>query len=214
MKWAEKWIPDHLRYCASGMTTTVILAKASIHFDVQRQLIVMLKRFLLVLSFAALAPFTAQAAETRDAQSFFNLNMGDLKAEAAEAKADGKKALLVIFEQEGCPGCRHMRTQVLNRKDVQDYYRANFANLSLDIWSSVPIRDFAGREQTEKEYAQSSKIKGTPTFIFYDLSGREIVRIFGTIETPDEFLLLGRYVASGAYKTREFAQYKTAKPRL
>ena len=164
---------------------------------------------------AMLATFTlpASAAELRDAQSFFNLNMGDLKAELAEAKADGKKALLVVFEQQGCPGCRHMRTQVLNRKDVQDFYRANFANLALDIWSSVPIRDLASREQTEKAYAQAVKIKGTPTFIFYDLTGKEIVRIFGTIETPEEFLLLGQFVASGAYKTRDFAQYRTAKTR-
>ena len=140
-----------------------------------------LARLLLVLM---LAPMTSGAAELRDAQSFFSLNMGDLKAEAAEAKAEGKKAVLVMFEQEGCPGCRHMRTQVLNRKDVQDYYRANFANLSLDIWSSVPIRDFTNREHTEKAYAQSVKIKGTPTFVFYDLAGNEISRVFGVVETP------------------------------
>jgi thioredoxin-related protein len=151
----------------------------------------------------------AGAAELRDPQSFFNLNMGDLKAEAAEAKSDGKKAVLVMFEQEGCPGCRHMRTQVLNRKEVQDYYRAHFANISLDIWSSVPIRDFANKEQTEKQYAQGIRIKGTPTFVFYDLAGNEITRIFGVIETPEEFLLLGRYISSGAYKVRDFANFKS-----
>jgi thioredoxin-related protein len=165
----------------------------------------MLKALLLLL----LLPFAASAAELRDAQSFFHLNMGDLKAEAAEAKAENRKAVLVMFEQEGCPGCRHMRSQVLNRKDVQDYYRANFASLSLDIWSSVPVRDFAGREQTEKQYAQNVKIKGTPTFVFYDLAGNEISRVFGVVETPEEFLLLGRYISSGAYKTRDFAQFKS-----
>ena len=169
----------------------------------------MLKNLLRILLLVALAPLAAHAAELRDAQSFFNLNMGDLRAEAAEAKSDGKKALMVMFEQEGCPGCRHMRTQVLNRKDVQDYYRANFAPLSLDIWSSVPIRDFANREHTEKAYAQASRVKGTPTFVFYDLGGTEIARFFGVLETPEEFLLLGRYVSSGAYKTRDFAQFKS-----
>jgi thioredoxin-related protein len=58
------------------------------------------------------------------------------------------------------------------------------------------------------------KVKGTPTFVFYDLSGREATRVLGTIETPDEFLLLGQFVASGAYKTRTFAQYKRDKPTL
>lgn len=167
---------------------------------------------LLFLLIAGAAPAVAATTETRDAQSFFQLNMGDLKAELAEAKSDGKKALLVVFEQEGCPGCRYMRANILNRRDVQDFYRANFATVALDIWSSVPVKDFANREQSEKAFAQSTKIKGTPTFVFYDPEGKEIVRIFGTIETPDEFLLLGRFVASGAYKTRTFAQYKQDKP--
>jgi thioredoxin-related protein len=172
----------------------------------------MLLKIFLVAAFALL-PQAASAAELRDPQSFFNLNMGDLKAEAVEAKGEGKKALMVMFEQEGCPGCRHMRTQVLNRKEVQDYYRANFANLSLDIWSSVPIRDFANREQTEKAYAQASKVKGTPTFVFYDLAGNEISRVFGVVETPEEFLLLGRFISSGAYKSRDFAKFKAANSR-
>ena len=160
----------------------------------------------------ALTVSASFAGEPRDAASFFDLNMGDLKTELADAKSGGKKALMVMFEQEGCPGCLHMKRSILNRKEVQDFYRANFATLALDIWSSVPVRDFASREQTEKAYAQTAKIKGTPTFIFYDLSGNEVVRILGAFDTPDEFLLLGQFVASGAYKTRSFAQYKADRP--
>lgn len=171
----------------------------------------MLRRRLLWL-LAALLPLSALAAETRDAASFFNLNMGDLRSELAEAKTDGKKALMVMFEQEGCPGCVQMKRQILNRKDVQDFYRANFATISVDIWSSVPMKDLGNREQTEKTYAQSAKITGTPTFVFYDLSGNEVVRILRAFDTPDEFLLLGQFVASGAYKTRSFAQYRADRP--
>src|SRR6478672_4278039 len=173
----------------------------------------MLMRIFGLAALLALLPLAASAAEARDAASFFNLNMGDLKTELAVARQEGKKAVLVMFEQEGCPGCLYMKRNILNRKDVQDYYRANFANLALDIWSSVPVRDFGDREQTEKAYAQAAKIKGTPTFVFYDLQGHEVVRILGTIETADEFLLLGQFVATGAYKTQSFAQYKTDRPR-
>ena len=154
----------------------------------------------------------ANAAETRDPATFFTLNMGDLAAELAEGRKAGKKALLVMFEQERCPGCLYMKQNVLSRGDVQDYYRRNFVTLSVDIRSAVPLRDLAGREQTEKSFAQSSKVKGTPTFVFYDLAGREITRVLGTVETAAEFLLLGEYVASGAYKTRSFAQYKLDNP--
>lgn len=171
----------------------------------------MLRNVLLCLLLAVI-PVGAIGADTHAAASFFNLNMGDLKTELAEAKSEGKKAMMVMFEQEGCPGCLYMKRNILSRKDVQSFYRANFATLSLDIWSSVPVRDFANREQTEKAYAQAAKIKGTPTFVFYDLSGNEAVRILGTVETPEEFLLLGQFVASGAYKTRSFAQYKADRP--
>ena len=139
--------------------------------------------------------------------------MGDLKTELADARAEGKRAILLFFEQEGCPGCRHMKQNIFNRSDVQAYYGENFVSLPVDIYSSVPLRDFAGREFTEKTYTQSLKIRATPTFVFYDLSGAEIVRVVGPTQTPQEFLLLGRFVASGAYKNSTFAQYKTAGQR-
>jgi len=64
--------------------------------------------FLLLL---ALLPFlsSANATEPSGPNSFFTLNMGDLKAELGEARTEGKRAVMLFFEQEGCPGCRHMK---------------------------------------------------------------------------------------------------------
>jgi len=164
---------------------------------------------LIGLLLLALVPLPATAA---DSDHFFDLNTGDLNAELADTRAEGKKALLVFFEQEGCPGCRHMKQNVFNRKDVQDFYRRNFTSLAVDIHGSVPLKDLAGRELSEKGYAQAVKVRATPTFVFYDLTGAEIVRIVGPLQTAEEFLLLGQFVASGAYKTRSFAQYRLEKP--
>jgi len=151
----------------------------------------------------------AAAAETRDPHTyFFNANTGDLKAELADAKSAGRKALFLFFEQEGCPGCIHMNSHVLNRPEVQKFYRAHFMNFSVDIHGAVPITDFAGRALVEKSYAQAQKVKGTPTLAFYDLDGKEVVRILGAVRDAEEFLLLGEFVASGAYRTRKFAEYK------
>lgn len=72
----------------------------------------MLSRVLLMC--AALVAAPAGAAETRDPeQHFFNPNTGDLKAELADAKSAGKKAIFFMFEQEGCPGCIYMKRNVL-----------------------------------------------------------------------------------------------------
>jgi thioredoxin-related protein len=159
---------------------------------------------------ASVLPLSVFAGEPSGPNSFFTLNMGDLKAELGDARADGKGAVMLFFEQEGCPGCRHMKENVFNRTEVQKYYAQHFVSLALDIHSSVPVKDFAGRDFTEKTYSQTLKVRGTPTFIFYDLTGAEIVRIFGPLQTPGEFLLLGQFVTSGAYKKVTFAQYKAA----
>jgi len=162
----------------------------------------------LLLLIFALAALPAAGAETRDPEDyFFNLNSGDFKAEAADAKSAGKKALLVMFEQDGCPGCLYMKQNVLNRVEVQNFYRQRFLNFSVNTFGSVPIRDFSGRDLTEKSYAQSAGIRGTPTFLFYDLSGAEVARIVGPVKSAEDFMLLGEFVASGAYKTRKFAEY-------
>ena len=155
----------------------------------------------------------SHAAVAAQPGHFFDLNTGDLRAELADAKSDGKQALMVFFEQEGCPGCRFMKEHVFNVKEVQEFYHRTFVNLPLDIHGSLNLKDPRGRETTEKVYAQSLKIRATPTFVFYDLGGAEIVRIVGPLQTAEEFLLLGHFVASGAYKSRTFAQFKSEQPR-
>jgi thioredoxin-related protein len=164
----------------------------------------------LVVTLAAVA-LPSDAAELRDPNAFFALNMGDLKSELAEARAAGRQGLLVVFEQEGCPGCAHMRRHVFPHAEVQDYYRKHFVALSVDIHGSVPLKDTSGRDTTEKGYAQGIKVRATPTFVFYDLTGAQIVRYVGPLETAGEFIMLGQFVATGAYKKGTFAQYRTGK---
>lgn len=163
---------------------------------------------LLLLAFSASQPAAAPDSGTRDATTyFFDANTGDLKAELADAKAAGKKAILFMYEQEGCPACRHMKQKVLNRVDVQNLYHAHFVSFTIDIHGAVPLKDFSGRDISEKAWAARTKIRATPTFVFHDLGGAEIARVAGSVEV-DEFRLLADFIASGAYKNRQFAAYK------
>jgi thioredoxin-related protein len=168
--------------------------------------------WIVVSALLALVPAGAGAAEARDPEThFFNPNIGDLRADLSDARKSGRKAILLIFEQEGCPGCLYMHRNVLNRPDVQAFYRQHFLNFAIDIHSAVPLKDFAGRDRTEQAYARALGVKGTPTFAFYDLEGNEILRTLGVIKEPAEFLLLGEFVATGAYKTRKFAEFKQSR---
>ncbi len=151
----------------------------------------------------------APAVATRDAVThFFDANTGDLKAELADAKAANRKAILFMYEQEGCSACIYMKQNVLNRVDVQELYRRHFVSFTVDIHGSVPLKDFNGKDITEKAFAAAAKVRGTPTFVFHDMTGTEIVRIAGAVRDVNEFKLLAEFVASGAYKTRQFAEHK------
>ena len=167
----------------------------------------LLFRLLLAAAFALALP--ASAASTRDAMThFFDANTGDLKAELADAKASGKKAILLMYEQEGCPACLYMKQNVLNRSDIQDIYRKHFTSFTIDLFGAVPLKDFRGRDITEKAFADAAKVRATPTFAFHDMSGAEVVRIVGAVRDVEEFKLLAEFVAGGAYKTRQFTEYK------
>jgi len=163
---------------------------------------------LALLLFSALA--AAQSPARDPMQHFFTPTLGDLKAELADAKQAGKQAAVVMYMRDDCPYCERMKQNILSRPDVQARYRQRFAVLVVDIKGAVPISDFGGKATTEKDFALAQGVKYTPVIMFYDLSGKPLTRVDGEIRTTDEFLLLGEFVASGAYARMKFADYKQA----
>ena len=101
-------------------------------------------RYLFVLSALLLlisAPLVG--SQTRDpGEHFFQETFGDFKEELAIAKKENKKGILIFFEMDECPFCHRMKTTVLNKPEVQDWYRDTFRIFSVDIEGDVDITDF------------------------------------------------------------------------
>ena len=157
--------------------------------------------------------FAAPAwAEVRDPGThFFQASFGDLKADLATAKEQGKKGVFLFFEMDDCPFCARMKSTVLNQADVKDAYRSQFLVYSIDVNGDTPLTDFQGKETTEKAFALVNRVRATPTLLFFNLDGKLVTRFTGPTKDKAEFLLLGRYVGDGAYATRTFTQYKQGK---
>ena len=151
----------------------------------------------------------APKLQYRDAVDyFFHPFLYDLKAEAADAKKAGKTAIMVMYEFEACPYCRRMKREVLSRSDVQAYFRKHFQLFQIDTLGDQTVTGFDGKNLIEKEFARAAGVHGTPTFIFYSLDdGKPLVTHVGGLYDPKQFMLLGRYVVSGAYRSHSFAQY-------
>ena len=151
-------------------------------------------------------------AEIRDPGThFFQSSFGDLKAELATAKTQGKKGVFLFFEMDDCPFCARMKTTILNQAEVQDAYRAQFLVYSIDVNGDTPLTDFQGQETTEKAFSLVNRVRATPTLLFFDLNGKLVTRFTGPTKNQAEFLLLSRYVTEGAYATQSFTQYKQGK---
>lgn len=167
---------------------------------------------LLLLCLLVPAAQAAPTAAYRDPiDYFFHPFLGDLKAEAADAKKAGKQAIVVMYEFDDCPYCARMKREVLSRPDVQAYYRKHFQLFQIDTRGDQMITGFDGKNLIEKEFARAAGIRYTPTFIFYGLDGTPLVTQRGALYDPKQFLLLGEYVASGAYRSVSFAQYLQSK---
>jgi len=153
--------------------------------------------------------FFSAHAEVRDPQAhFFMPKLGDFKEELRVAKSEGKQGVLIMFEMEDCPFCYRMKTTVLNQSQVQDWFRKHFLIYAMDVKGDAPMTDFQGKDTTEKAFALEHRARATPTFVFFDLEGKPVTRFTGATQTADEFLLLGRYVVEGVYKTMPFNVYK------
>ncbi|MEE9492490.1 MAG: thioredoxin family protein [Gammaproteobacteria bacterium] len=140
---------------------------------------------------------------------FFDQSLGDLQEELTIAREDGKKAVMLFFEQEECPFCRRMKADVLNRPDVQEYYKKNFRIIPIDIEGDLSIKDFQGVDIREKDFAfHVHRVRATPVFLFVDLYGNPLARYTGATADIDEFKWLADYVLASEYKNLPFTKYK------
>lgn len=159
--------------------------------------------------------FAVQAQAPRDPyEYFFNESFGDYAEELQVAREQGKRAIMVFFEMDECPFCHRMKNTILNRPEVQAYYRERFLLFSHDIEGDVDIVDFAGNETTQKEYAvKTHRVRATPVIAFFDLDGERIARYTGAPRSAEEFIWLADYVVDGHYQNTSFTRYKRQRKR-
>lgn len=159
---------------------------------------------------AALAGLHGSGAAADASNGFFMPLFGDLKAELDTARKDRKKAVVLIYEMDGCPFCERLKRVALRDAQVRQYYHANFMPFRIDIKGATALTDFAGTDGTESAFAARQSVRATPTIVFYDLQGKELTRLVGPPSDAAEFLLLGRYVADGHFRNGSFAAYRQA----
>lgn len=172
-----------------------------------------LVRAMLALSTLLLSSYVMASNSTvilRDPMEyFFHQSFNNLDEELALAVEENKSGVLIMFVDKDCPWCMKMKSTIMNRSDVQAYYREHFRLLTVDVNGDNMMTDFAGNEMSEKDFAfKQHRVRATPVFMFFDTTGKMVTRFTGITRDASEFIWLAEYVVSGEYRNTNFPKYK------
>jgi thioredoxin-related protein len=87
-----------------------------------------------------------------------------------------KRPLVVFFEQGNCHACDVLHGQPLREPAINRLIR-KFDNVQLDIRAETPVITPAGEPTTAKQWAKDLGIFYTPSLVFFDEKGKEIIRV-------------------------------------
>ena len=151
-------------------------------------------------------------------QPWFLESFLELSDDLQGATNTGKR-FAIMWELRGCPYCKETHLVNFARPDIEDYIKANFEILQLNIIGARKVTDFDGSEISEKALAAKYGIRFTPTLQFFPESSaglaeklpekREVARAPGYLR-PDDFLALFRFVREKEYETKSFRDYLRA----
>jgi thioredoxin-related protein len=123
----------------------------------------------------------------------------DIPTEIADAAEEGKR-LIIMFQEAGCPWCNKMRERIFPHPKVMAYFDDRFILIEQDIKGDLDLVSHVGAEMTQKKYAQTMRVRGTPTIVFFDTDGKIAARMTGYQDVLT-FIGTGKYVHDGVFKT-------------
>lgn len=144
-------------------------------------------------------------AKETEYPEWFKSSFMDLKEDVADAAENGKR-LVLFFHQDGCPYCNALVDRNLTQKDIQAKVRKNFDVISINMWGDRDVVDFDGKEYSEKTFAAKMRVQFTPTLVFFDESGKKVLRLNG-YRSPSRFTHDLDYVLLKKEKEMSYRNY-------
>jgi len=194
-----------------------------IFLDEKGQVVLRLNGYYPPADFRAALTWVAQKLETKTSFAEYRLDNledagGELRGEdfflpntdLKQVLQKSEGPLVVYFESADCVECETMHNRILvdtaTRKLVQQA-----SNVQFDIASQQPLTTPAGKQTTVMQWALELGIAYTPSLVFFDTAGEEVMRIDAFLKTF-HFQSVYAYVLEQAYiETPEFQRYISAR---
>lgn len=114
------------------------------------------------------------------------------------SKMPGDEPLVVFFEQGRCHACDVLHSAPLEDDRIRELLQ-RFESVQLDLWAKTPVITPSGEHTTSRDWAEELGLFYTPTLLFFDRRGKEIIRVDSVVG----FYRLNKvlhYVLDGAYR--------------
>jgi thioredoxin-related protein len=138
---------------------------------------------------------------------WFKLSFLELKADLADAKEAGKWGVLLYFGRKDCPYCKVHLAKNWSDRGIIAYTNQHFDVIAIDVRGDRPVVDYKGRVfKSEKEFAAKLRTNFTPSFVFVDVQGNEVLRLTG-YHPPYQFRAVLEFVADKHYQYEPLRSY-------
>jgi len=138
--------------------------------------------------------------------TWFKQSFYDLRDDLAEARAAGKRGIIVFFSQKNCNHCQAFLATTLSDPATRSRVRKSYDVIGLDIFNDIELTEIDGKITTIKKFAEDSRARLTPTLIFYGVEGVPLLKIIG-FYPPEKFNRVLDYVEGGHYQTVRLNRY-------
>lgn len=104
-------------------------------------------------------------------------------SEDIEDLASQNKRLIIFLHQDNCPYCHLFITKNLTNDITKKKLQKHFDIVDINMFGNKEITDIDRKEYSEKDFAIKYKVQFTPTLIFFDEKGKQILRLNGYVNT-------------------------------
>ena len=138
----------------------------------------------------------------------FERHADNLAQEVQAAHKDGKQ-LAVLFELSDCPNCHELKAEVLSKTQA-GAFEQHFRTVSVTIDQQGELTTPRGDKLSREQWATQVGVFATPALGFFDDKCQLVYRHLGTLHSPQELILLGRYIAEQGFEDAPWTDWRDA----
>ena len=137
--------------------------------------------------------------------NWFKASFMDFSEDLEEADDQGKH-VMIYFHQDGCPYCAKLVQENFHDDALVAKLQKDFDTIETNMWGDRELTDWQGNDYIEKEFSAKMKIQFTPTLVFLNAKGENVLRLNG-YQSVDKMHATLDYVSNKAYLNQSYASY-------